>query len=417
MFGRTAGLIALSAITAQAFLLPPNVASTYNNALDPVTAQSGSGVITIPCSDCVFPAKKEGATESQDGDDLFWIQGQANSLLYNFSISEDKHALELNGAVIYPWSKGKMPLQTVDQVASSASLDDLKSNDASISRTALRVTESRYLKKEREIANTEDKILFMTYHVISLEDQPVHVAPVEISLIEGVDGSLMIFLVQEKPQPRPAHLTPHHPQKDCGSLPAFLCKWRDMVDSKFDNFKNGKPAGGCHGKKGGQGKKLPGHIKGPHFGAMDKDGNKDSLPPMHHGVPPFEVEGHPHPHFTDGDEEDRPHRPHHFHHGHHRHHFGHMLHRFMKGFIMVLIPIMAGITMGIFTSVVGMAVGRLIGFLWIKFRRGGQRGYASVPSSDADETEIAEKGETVIVEETEALPVYEAAPAYEQRAA
>ena len=79
---------------------------------------------------------------------------------------------------------------------------------------------------------------------------------------------------------------------------------------------------------------------------------------------------------------------------------------------MILIPVMAGVTMGMTVSLIGMLVGRLIAFVWIKFRRGGQRGYASV-TQDEDETEVAEKGEIHLLT-SEPLPVYEEAPAYEE---
>ena len=65
---------------------------------------------------------------------------------------------------------------------------------------------------------------------------------------------------------------------------------------------------------------------------------------------------------------------------------------------MVLTPIFFGITMGMAVSLLGMLVGRLISFLWIKFVRGGQRGYASVQMSE----EAAEKAEV-----EELPPVYE----------
>jgi hypothetical protein len=77
---------------------------------------------------------------------------------------------------------------------------------------------------------------------------------------------------------------------------------------------------------------------------------------------------------------------------------------------------MAGITMGMFVSLIGMLVGRLISFLWIKFGRGGQRGYASVAQSEQD-TESAEKG-IVLVEndvDEEPLPKYEDAPSYDEK--
>jgi hypothetical protein len=77
---------------------------------------------------------------------------------------------------------------------------------------------------------------------------------------------------------------------------------------------------------------------------------------------------------------------------------------------------MAGITMGMFVSLIGMLVGRLISFLWIKFGRGGQRGYASVAQTEQD-TESAEKGIVLLENDVdeESLPKYEDAPAYDEK--
>ena len=183
-------------------------------------------------------------------------------------------------------------------------------------------------------------------------------------------------------------------------LPAALCKWKSAVEDKISGFKPGMPHafGGCGGRRP---HKLPGHIR-PHFDKPEDGERPDRRP--HHGPG-----SHPHPHHG-------PHGPHGFHHGphHHRHH--HFFGRFVRAFIAVLIPVMAGITMGMFVSLIGMLVGRLISFLWIQFRRGGQRGYASVAQSEND-AETAGK-DLVIVEEVvdeEPLPKYEDAPAYNEK--
>ena len=80
---------------------------------------------------------------------------------------------------------------------------------------------------------------------------------------------------------------------------------------------------------------------------------------------------------------------------------------------MVLVPIFAGITMGMTVSLLGMLLGRLIAFLWIKFARGGQRGYATVAQEEGEAEVVDEKVYEVYVEE-EPLPRYEDAPAYEE---
>ena len=70
-------------------------------------------------------------------------------------------------------------------------------------------------------------------------------------------------------------------------------------------------------------------------------------------------------------------RPHHrgHHHGHklHRllHRFGRMLHRVIRFFV---VPALLGVIGGLMASAIGMLVGQLIAYLWIRFRRNGERG-------------------------------------------
>ena len=80
------------------------------------------------------------------------------------------------------------------------------------------------------------------------------------------------------------------------------------------------------------------------------------------------------------------------------------------GVVAILIPVMAGIFVGLTVSMVGLLVGKMIGFLWIKFVRGGKRGYASVALDEETADGEMDKKE---IEHAEAPPVYEDAPAYE----
>ena len=68
-------------------------------------------------------------------------------------------------------------------------------------------------------------------------------------------------------------------------------------------------------------------------------------------------------------------KPHHRHHGHglHRlmHRFGRMLHRVIRFFV---VPALLGVIGGLIASAIGMLVGQLIVYLWIRFRRNGERG-------------------------------------------
>ncbi|KAG9630473.1 hypothetical protein KCU86_g10632, partial [Aureobasidium melanogenum] len=321
-------------------------------------------------------------------------------VLFNFTIDGNDKDLLLNGVKVYPVD-GTFAFDepTVGQIQSSASLADIKNNPEQI--TPLRVSSAGMRVHEETISAVNDVLVTINYHVGELESQPMALDAVDLKLLKGADGSLMIISVDAAPPKHVAgaHFAPGKPSKECGMLPAALCKWKSAVEDKISNFKPGMPHAfsGCGGRKPPH--KLPGHIR-PHF-EMHPD--VDARPDRHH---PHGPGAHPRPHHG-------PHGPHHRPH-HHRHH--HFLPAFVHAFVAVLIPVMAGVTMGMVVSLIGMLVGRLISFLWIKFGRGGQRGYASVAQSEQD-TENAEKG-VVVVEsnvDEEPLPKYEDAPAYDEK--
>lgn len=447
MLCRTVGAIAAIAVGANAFLLPPSVypgVSSASSSSD-LVIDPQSQAIKIPCPACVFPSKEAKATETEEGDGLLWAQGSANDVILNFTVTDDMKTLNLNGWQLYPVTMDQPGHPTLDQIAASASLADAKQNPEK--KTPLEVSGASIFVNEEHASPTGDKIVSVTYQIVSLEGQPMSIDGAEVKLLEGADGSLMIIDVESvsgehnvfesmplpRPHPqnhrggnRPHGMRPHKDNKKCGMLPAMLCKWVGMVESKVDGFKQGMPhkLGGCGGRKSGKGPKggrphkLPTHNR-PHLDTFKGDkpeaGNpaSDVIDLNKIDLDKSEHEGRPHHHHGGPP---RPHRgPHGAH--HHRHH-RHFLHRVLRAFVVVLVPVMAGISMGIFVSLVGMLVGRLISFLWIKLRRGGQRGYASVAQSEipSEESSDMEKGAIeVVVEEEEALPVYEDAPAYEEK--
>lgn len=432
MLCRTIGTIAAIAVGANAFLLPPGVNSASSSSDIAIDPQSQA--IKIPCPGCVFPSKEAKATETEEGDGLFWAQGGANDVILNFTVSEDMKILNLNGWQLYPMTLDQASFPTIDQVAASASLADAKKNPEQ--KTALEVSGASIVINEEHVSSNGDKIVRVTYQVVSLEGQPMSIDGAEVKLLENADGSLMIIdvepvsqehsIFESIPVPPPHHRGGHHGQgmrphkghKECGMVPAMLCKWVGMVESKVDGFKQGMPhkLGGCGGRKGGKGgapHRLPGHIK-PHLDMADKPegdkleaGKPDMEKPEHEGRPHRHHGGPPRPH----------HGPHGSHGGHHHRHHRHFLHRILRAFVVVLVPVMAGISMGIFVSLIGMLVGRLIAFMWIKLRRGGQRGYASVAQNESEDenTDVEKGGLEVVAVEEEALPVYEDAPAYEEK--
>lgn len=61
----------------------------------------------------------------------------------------------------------------------------------------------------------------------------------------------------------------------------------------------------------------------------------------------------------------------HQHRFHRFHRFGHMLHQTLRFFV---IPALLGVIGGLVASAVGMIIGQLISYLWIRLHRGGRRG-------------------------------------------
>jgi hypothetical protein len=432
---RTADILAFSAcaLGASAFLIPPGVALASNeDALTATPLNAKSFALQVPCSECVFSPKKEEIKDEAD-DDIFWIQGGANAVVLNFTVSEDGERLALNGEDIYPLQLLSQSLAKtfVDQVPATTTWEDMKSGNART--TPLEVTGSGVVIDSEEMVTPHGDVMVAMKHMIfELEHQPVSVDSVSIKLLKTSDGELLIAHVEtvERLPPRPNDAfgpppeelerflepieeimdefspRPHHHKgpppehveshKECGMLPAALCKLRNAVEAKVHGMKDGMKAGirkgGCHGGKGkGRGRpphmgKLPGHIR-PHFTRPDHDG--EAPPPRHHG------------------------RPHHMRpHGHHHHHHEHgFMHSFSSGFAAVLIPTLAGIAVGMTVSLLGLLVGRLISFLWIKLYRGGRRGYASVALDDTNVDSEMEKN-VLLEKDVEALPAYEHAPAY-----
>lgn len=450
MIGRTVGFAATCSLVANAFLLPPSIESAQDgpSGLSIATLNPTSQVVQLECSSCVFPSTQEKVedVEAEDGDIVFVAQGGANSLLLNFTITDDGQAMGLNGVNIFP-PNFDMDLRdlVVAQVPSSASIADVI--EGRVNSTPLRVSGSG-IRVDGAYAASRfgDEVVPVTFEIMSLENQPMTINEVSIKLLRSKDGELMILSAAPVENtagildalPFPMSDRPHRPpppHEDCAMLPAFLCDWKHTIESKIPGHKNGGKHGGCKGRKDREGHRVAGHRR-PHFGSPGMEEEHDmEMPdmeehdgidkpdmddrPEHHGLAhdmrPHEPHGPPGRHGPHG-----PHGPHEHHRGphghrmhHHRHH--HFLHSFIKGLVAILIPVMAGITVGMFVSLVGLLVGRLIGFLWITFARGGRRGNASVVLRD-DAVEIGETEKLLVVDEeaTEPLPVYENAPAYEE---
>jgi hypothetical protein len=453
MLGRTAGIttLAASALGASAFLIPADVTFDLVQSndealtLNPTALHSKQSIVQLPCPECAFVNKDAPHVDAEqdhhhDADEpWFTIQGGANSIVVNFTISQDGRRLEVNGETVYPVDYASLFTQKiyVNQVPASASLDDIEAGRAKA--VPVQVTGSGVSVTQENIVTPEGHRLIPVQHsIFELESQPVSLDHVRVHLLQSQDGELFIANVQTE-KSSASHpddddalgpllsafdaddftftLPPfgidaessREPEEeaaqqdtDCKIFPAGLCRIKSLVEAQFDHMrdmarKHGmlrKP--GCHGHGHGHGH--------GHAGGMLRGSFTPGL--MHPGMDASERIDEMQQH------EDRPHAT-----GRHPPH--HFLHSFARGLAAVLIPTLAGIAVGVFVSLVGLCVGRIIAFLWIHFYRGGRRGYQSV-HMDEDSVEEAEAaGEekeavVVLLEESEPLPVYEQAPAYEE---
>lgn len=412
MVRRVIGTVAAaSALTANAFLIPPGTQSIDNTPHVQIINTEWQAV-KLPCPDCVLPSRK---SESVTDDADFFIQGGANSLLVNVTTLFEGRAIGLpNDYPLYP-PLASFNKATVDMVSSEASLIDLqKTADR---RHTVKVSADSMFMSEEKVDPKGNAIIHIKYHIISVDNHPVTVDAIEVTCLKDSEDKLMLISAQPLAGPSTIFdaLTPTAPRppvKAVCSLPPLVCQWRDFVEAKVAALRQNMPKHfgmrtGCAGRKGTQqGSKhpwadengdvhLPSHIR-PHLPHFAADAGK---PNGHRGM-----NGRPHHRPESG------HRGQHGHHGHHRHHH-HSFHAIVRGFLMILVPIFLGITMGMAVSIVGMIIGRLIAFVWIRFVRGGQRGYASVRLSEED----AEIADAHAEEHDEPLPVYEDAPAYEEK--
>lgn len=394
MIGRTAGIVAASALGASALLIPSNF--ELEQGADLVLPE-GSGakhaLIQLPCPECAFPFKQtEGANDVEPAaEEEFSIQGGSYSVVINMTVSENGKTLEINGEPVFPMG---IQLETmkervyVNQVASSVSVEDVEAGKAKT--TPLEVTSSGVSYQQAEHISPDGHMKMPIKHTIfALEGQQVSLDEVIIMLLKTPEGELFITEIateaREPAQPVEDLILPPlaalDGETDCRFFSARLCQLKHMLEEKVKSMRQGHRHGGkrvgCHGAKG----------------------KKAGRP--HH----MESHGRPH-HMESHDHVDGPHGGYHF------------MHSFARGLTAVLIPTMAGVAVGMVVSLFGLCFGRLLGFLWFRHRRGGRRGYEPVRLEEGDavaeaEAECEKKYSAAVLEQSEPLPVYEEAPSYE----
>ena len=396
MYRRSAGFFAC-ALGASALILPPGIAPASNDNDGPLPSivNPKSQLIQLPCPACAFSSNEESVEDKKDFDDLFWIQGGANDVVLDFSVSDDGLALQLDGHAIYaPSSQSNALLRGerihVLQVPASSSHDE--SDEAR--KISLEIT-SLGLSTEAEVrASPEgEMIVQLQLHVMGLQGVFMQLDGVRIHLLKTKAGELLILRLDIVPDktfnplsgwPDSSSSPPTSDvsnAKECNGLPIAFCKFRDMVEDKIESFRSG-------------------HYEHPPFG------DSDGLPPLHINPHNLDFDSPP-PH--------RHGRPHHFRpHGEYDHHHGPPdFHSLTRSVISILIPVMAGITVGLLVSLLGLLVGRIIGFLWLRLYPNKRR-KQSRHRHRRDYSRV-EEGKIMLYDDgPEPLPLYEDAPAYEE---
>ncbi|KAK6433283.1 hypothetical protein LTR95_010539 [Oleoguttula sp. CCFEE 5521] len=410
MHSRSIGAFACALVATNGFLIPPSLADSITESLfevNTLSVDTKNQVVELPCSSCAF-SRGSNVKDVAEVDDTLWIQGSANNLVLNFTISNDGRVLELNGIPEYPLptiGPSSTPRRTlhVDQVAASTSRDQLIAGEYHAVR--LEATSHGISISESKTTAAGEMLVGLKWRLLEVENQPVEVDEVGIQLLKLKTGELLILsigalhegIIEDPLAVVPVHRpAPPPPTRDCGSLPAPVCRFLRILQDKADAAKHssvGKLAG-CAGRKGGRPHRLPGHIKGPHF---NLDG-KPHGPPFRHG-PPRGM----HPH--------GPHGHHSHHHGpHHGHH--QFLMSFVSGFMAILTPVLTGLAIGLLYCGMFYLASRFTGWFWIRVVHRGK-----APTSERTKRVLTALGYNEAkwfpVDEEAHPPVYDEPPVYE----
>ncbi|KIW92814.1 uncharacterized protein Z519_06663 [Cladophialophora bantiana CBS 173.52] len=207
------------------------------------------------------------------------------------------------------------------------------------------------------VEEPDKSILPIRFTILGLQGYPVKVDTIAIDLLRTPDQTSIARITTIPFEDTPGATT-------CDTTSKWsLCRLRAIIAARLQAIMEAATARasaatkgwvnsgskGCHGRKGPKS-----------FGPMGGEGH-------HHG------------HHKGGHHKGDHHHGNNHHHHHHQHHhrfhrFGHMLHQTLRFFV---IPALLGVIGGLMASAIGMLVGQMISYLWIRFHRHSQRGTAS----------------------------------------
>jgi hypothetical protein len=347
------------ALTSSAFIvLPvPEVSSAIEAAPVPQDLQieafdARSQLIELECGDCPFP-------ELDADGELHWADGVSTTLTLNFSTNHGD--LYVNDQPIFP---PPTPPTTWNINAVERRQSDGKETEPIVLGFALEVSPF--------VAPRGFSEWLIRFTVLDLAGHPVPVDTIAVSLVKTDEQEL--FIVRTEVEPSSADPLSW---RQCGGNPSCL---RKLLIARIQAL-----MAAAKERMMQMGARIP-FVKG-------------CMGPKHGGRPAVAQDGDSSP-----DGELPPHRHHHWGGGHR----GHRMHRhgwqrtFSRVVRFIFIPAVLGVLAGLAASAIGMLVGQVVVFLWIRYRRHrGQSPATTEPASDMEkEALIAEPSDT------EDLPPY-----------
>lgn len=366
MMLKTLGIGASLVLAARSFLIPPsNVLQSLEVInLDKIAESAAAYNVPDPrnhllkmdCPGCPF-------AESIDRHHkITWADTPAqNSLLLNFSVGADPRTLQLNGAQFYPplfgfWA----PFVDAAQVPAEVGMVDIRAHPFEYSENRLLLTSySWHFDRASPVSKEGASVIPMTFRIDAIEGFRVNIPSVTLKVIRDSEGNVMIVSV-DADKVTETHGSPKGQSEKINSCNRHqkLCRWKAKAQARIHCIKT------CLAR-------LCGKWRLSKFaGKLGKTAAPETHGQSHHADLPVQ----------------KVHKEHH-HHEEHAHHKGKSFFRaFGRGLKFVMIPMLIGVATGFVVYAVGMALGFLIGYIWLAFRkfRGSRRGaYATVVQDEA----------------------------------
>ncbi|KAG8525832.1 uncharacterized protein KY384_000592 [Bacidia gigantensis] len=373
MYLLTALSLGTLALSAHGFLIPGDIESLDTKATNPSITAEKDVLVSVDCTSCPY------ALNSERNGGHEWTNDIASDL--EFKIDSDGNTLRLNGVPFYPIQTPGLPPQLhVSQKKKEGeelTMEGFQGN--------LRMSYS--LEYEEKRADDGNSLLTVVMTIMALDGQMVRIDDVVIKTIKDQDGKVWtlahphhatatdikfkLLLHSANTQPTTAS------DAKCENI---LCRVFSKIITSIQKAKEAtktKVKSTCNKVKcicqkcwqavTGKFKHIhPAAPKTPEEPAqIDED--MDKLP-THHRFRPGMFGGRP------------PHR-HHRHHPGFLRHMGHVMWNTMK---MAFMPVLIGIAFGMAASAIGMLVGQLVVFLWMKYRKNEQVVYVPVDTDVKD---------------------------------